>query len=81
MSTFPLRWVKNDSAAAECFFGGGRSTPEFTYQGAPISADFELTYANLAPYVTDILDQAAEIEAMGKRVTLIGIQNGKATVW
>ncbi len=76
-----LRWTHNDLEAAKSTFGGGRETPEFTYCGAPINADFELTYENLVPFVTETLDQAAEVEAVGLSVKLIEIKNGKVKVW
>lgn len=71
---------KNDAKTAENVFGGGRTTPEFTYLGAPIHTDFPLTYEALAPYVTNTLDQAAVIEATGFRVVLVEIKNGKVVV-
>ena len=69
MSTIPLRWIKNDVANAKIAFGPGRvETPELTYLGAPIHADFELSYESLAPYVTEVLDQAAPLEGSGGKV-------------
>lgn len=76
-----LRLVSNDVANAKMVFGGGRSTPEFTYLGAPLHVDFELTYENLAPFVTEVLDQAALTEAAGLRVMLVEIRKGQVTVW
>lgn len=68
----PLRWVKNDVDGAKYAFGPGRVTPEFTYLGAPIKADFDLTYENLAPYVTEVLDLAEPFEGMVGRVEIRG---------
>lgn len=79
--SIPLRWVKNDAESAEKAFGPGRVTPAFTYLGAPIQADFELTYANLAPYVTEVLDQAAPLEGAGVGIKLVEIKNGQVKVW
>lgn len=62
-------------------FGPGRFSPEFTYQGTPIHADFELSYENLAPYVTEVLDQATVLEITGVDVTLVEIKNGKVKVY
>lgn len=76
----PLRWVKNDVEAAKTFFGPGRTTPALTYSGAPIEADFPLTYEALAPYVHEILNQAAPIEAAEGFVGLVEIKNGLVQV-
>jgi hypothetical protein len=76
-----LRWVKNDIEGAKFAFGGGRNTAEFTYLGAPITADFELTYENLAPFVSEVLDQAAPLEGAGLALKLVEIKNGKVKVW
>jgi hypothetical protein len=75
----PLRWIKNTAEYAEKCFGEGK-TP-FTYCEAPIQADFTLTYENLAPYVTKILDKAAPLEGAGLYVRLIEIKDGKVLVW
>jgi len=75
----PLRWVKNTAEDAEEWFGEGK-TP-FTYGGAPIQADFELTYENLAPYVTQSLDKATPLEGAGLYVRLIEIKDGEVLVW
>ena len=77
----PLRWVKNDIEGAKFAFGGGPTTQELTYFGAPISADFELSYENLAPYVTDVLDIAASLEGAGVDVKLVEIKGGVVQVW
>lgn len=81
MTYIPTRWIKNDVANAKIAFGPGRATSEFTYLGAPISADFELSYENLAPYVTEVLDQAAPLEGAGVSVKLVEIKNGRVKVW
>ncbi len=81
MMQIPLRWVQNDVENAKKVFGEGRSTPAFTYCGAPIQADFELTYEALAPYVTEVLNLAAPIEAAGLQVKLIEIADGEVKVW
>lgn len=81
MAAPPTRWVKNDVEGARFAFGGGRATPEFTYLGAPIQADFELSYEALAPYVTPVLDRAAALEGAGLVVRLVEIQAGKVKVW
>lgn len=79
----PLRWVKNDVEGAKFAFGeglatgDGRANLEFTYLGAPIDADFELTYENLAPYVTAVLDVTASFEVEGLRVGCVEIKNGQ----
>jgi hypothetical protein len=62
-----LRWIHNNTGDAKKCFGGGRYASEFTYLGAPILADFELSYENLAPYVTEVLD--------------LEIKGGKVKVW
>lgn len=77
----PLRWIKNDIVGAKYAFGEGRVTSEFTYLGAKINADFELTYENLAPYVSEVLDLAAPIEGAGVSVKLVEIKGGKVRVW
>ena len=76
-----LRWVKNDVEGARFAFGGGRASPPLTYLGAPIRADFELTFENLAPFVTEVLDQAAPIEGSGLSVKLVEIEGGRVHVW
>lgn len=80
MTDIPLRWVKDDVEGARFAFGGGRVTPEFTYLGAPIQADFELTYENLAPYVTEVLNQAQPFLSAGLDVVLVEILGGKVRV-
>jgi hypothetical protein len=77
----PLRWITNDVRGAEFAFGGGRQTPAFTYLGAAIHADFELTYENLAPYVTRVLDLAAPLEGAGLTIRLVEIKNGAVRVF
>lgn len=77
----PLRWIRNDVKSAKVAFGAGRSTPELTYLGAPIHTDFELSYENLAPFVTRVLDLAAPIEGSGLDVKLVEIKNGVVKVW
>lgn len=77
----PLRWVKNDIEGAKFAFGGGRVSPELTYLGAPIHADFELSYESLAPYVTQVLDIAASLEGAGLDVKLVEIKGGVVEVW
>jgi hypothetical protein len=79
--TVPLRFIHNDLKGAEFAFGPGRYTPAFTYQGAPIHADFELSYEALAPYVTEVLDLAAPLEGAGLNVALIEIKDGKVKVF
>lgn len=74
----PLRWIKNDVEGARFAFGG---RTEFTYLGAPIQADFPLTYENLAPYVTAVLDQAAPLEGAGVDIKLVEIKAGVVKVW
>ena len=56
----PLRWIHNDIESARKVFG-----PGLTYLGAPIQADFKLSYEALAPYVTEVLDLAAPLEGAG----------------
>lgn len=78
----PLKKIDvNDLPSAEIVFGGGRSTPPLTYLGAPIHADFELSYAALAPYVNAVLDLAAPIEGAGLSVVLVEIKDGKVKVF
>lgn len=80
----PLRWINNDLAGAEFAFRndpGYGPLPFHFYSGAPIHADFELTLDNLAPFVTEVLDQAAVIEAAGLEVKLVEIKDGKVKVW
>ena len=77
----PLRWVKNDVTGARFAFGGGSTSPELTYQGAPINADFELSYESLAPYVTQVLDLAAPLEGAGLTIKLVEIKGGEVKVW
>jgi hypothetical protein len=74
----PLHWIANDRTGAAFAFG---DEPPHTYQGAPISADFDLTLENLAPYTTAVLDQAAPLEGAGLFVKLVEIKNGKVKVW
>jgi hypothetical protein len=69
------------SRGAKFAFGGGRVSPELTYLGAPISADFELIYENLAPYMTEVLDQAAPLEGAGLTIKLVEIKGGVVKVW
>jgi hypothetical protein len=45
-NTIPLRWIKNDIEGAKFAFGTVGTSP--SYLGAPIHADFELSYENLA---------------------------------
>lgn len=81
MPDIPLRWVQNNIEGAKFAFGAGRTTPELTYRGAPIRADFPLSYEALAPFVTEVLDQAAPLEGAGIDVKLVEIQNGVVKVW
>ncbi len=81
IKSIELRWVTNSVEGAKFAFGEGRVTPEFTYLGAPIDADFPLTYENLAPYVTQVLDIAGPLEGAGLQVKLIEIKAGKVKVW
>lgn len=81
IAPIPLRWIKNDVEGAKFAFGGGRATPELTYLGAPIDADFELSYENLAPYVTAVLDLTAPLEGAGLVIKLVEIKEGKVKVW
>ena len=81
MPLIPLQWVNNDVKGAEFAFGGGRNTPAFTYLGAAIHADFELTFENLAPYVTRVLDLAASLEGTGLSICLVEIKNGVVRVF
>jgi hypothetical protein len=73
--TPPLRWVKDDVEGAKFAF------INLTYLGAPIIADFELSYENLAPYVTKVLDLAAPLEGAGVTVKLVEIKGGVVKVW
>lgn len=77
----PLRWVKDNIEGAKFAFGGGPTTPELTYCGAPINADFELSYENLAPYVTKVLNLAAPLEGAGLIIKLVEIKGGEVKVW
>ena len=81
VETPPLRWVKDNVEGAKFAFGGGRRSPEYTYLGAPINADFQLTYENLAPYVTKVLDLAAPLEGAGLTIKLVEIKGGVVKVW
>lgn len=76
----PLRWVKNDLEGAEFAFGPGRESPALTYLGAPIEADFELSYDSLAPYVTRVLNLAADLEGVGRDVQRVEIKDGRVRV-
>jgi hypothetical protein len=76
-----LRWVGNTFEGAVLAFGPGRSSPELTYLGAPILADFALSYESLAPYVTAVLDQASALEGADLSVRLVEIRAGKVRVW
>ena len=49
--------------------------------GAPINADFELSYESLAPYVTKVLDLAAPLEGAGLIIKLVEIKGGEVKVW
>lgn len=73
--TPPLRWIKNDVEGAKFAF------PNLSYLGASIHSDFELSYENLAPYVTKVLDLAAPLEGAGLIVRLVEIKNGVVKVW
>ena len=70
----------NTVYAAKQVFGGGRVSPELTYLGVQIEADFEITYENLAPYVRRVLDLAAPIEGVYGFVHSIKIKNGVVEV-
>jgi hypothetical protein len=74
------RGAMNSKEGARLTFGGGRATSEFSYLGAPIEADFELSYENLAPFVVQVLDLAAPIEDAGRRVDRVEIKNGTVRV-
>jgi hypothetical protein len=81
VETPPLRWVKNDITGAKFAFCGGPTKKELTYLGAPINADFELSYESLAPYVTQVLDLAAPLEGAGLTIKLVEIKGGVVKVW
>ena len=81
VKTIPLRWVKDNVEGAKFAFGGGPTTKELTYLGAPINADFELSYESLAPYVTKVLNLAAPLEGAGLTVKLVEIKGGEVKVW
>jgi hypothetical protein len=51
-----------------------------TYLGAPVEADFPLSYESLAPYVAEVLDQAAPIEGAGLGIHSVQIKNGQVKV-
>ncbi len=76
----PLRWVKDDIDDAKfAFRDNGQGS--YTYLGAPINADFELSYESLAPYVTKVLDLAAPLEGCGLMIRLVEIKNSNVKVW
>jgi hypothetical protein len=75
VETIPLRWIKDDIEGAKFTF------VNLTYLGAPINVDFELSYENLAPYVTKVLDLAALLEGAGLTVKLVEIKGGVVKVW
>ena len=81
MDPIPLRVIKNDVEGAKFAFSGGRSSSELTYLGAPIQADFELSYESLAPYVIEVLDKAACLEGVGMFVRLVEVRGGVVKVW
>jgi hypothetical protein len=66
--TIPLRWIKNDVEGSKFTFRYNGT--EFTYLGAPINADFELSYESLAPYVVQMLDMSAPLEGCGLMIRL-----------
>lgn len=69
----------HDLPCATC---GGTGEPSgLTYLGAPILADFELSYEALAPYVCRVLDLAAPLEGAGLSVKLVEIEGGSVRVW
>lgn len=74
----PLRWINNDIEGAKFAFD---DEAPHTYCGAPINADFELTLENLAPYVTEVLNQAAPLEGAGLDIKLVEIVSGEVKVW
>ena len=76
----PLKWIKNNLEGSKFAFGS-HGCPELTYLGAPINADFELSFEALAPYVTQVLDQAAPLEGAGITIKLVEIKNGVVKVW
>lgn len=78
-NTIPLRWIKNDIEGAKFAFGTVGTSP--SYLGAPIHADFELSYENLAPYVTQVLDLTAPLEGAGLIIKLVEIKDGVVKVW
>jgi hypothetical protein len=73
----PKEKIPVSAEGAKMVFGGGRVTPEFTYLGAPIDADFPLTYENLAPYVASTLDLAAPMDAYGFSIRRVEIKEGR----
>jgi hypothetical protein len=70
----------NTVDGAHLVFGEGRSSPPLTYLGAPIDADFELSFEALAPYVVKVLDLAAPYEGGGHVVKRVEIKNGEVRV-
>lgn len=80
ISPIPLRWIgDNIDGSKFAFTDKGRGS--FTYLGAPINADFELSYENLATYITKILDQAATLEGCGLIIRLVDIKNNIVKVY
>jgi hypothetical protein len=75
----PLLWIKNDLEGAR--FAFRQEEDLFFYLGAPVQADFPLSYETLAPYVIQVLDLAAPIEGAGIDIKLVEIKGGKAKVW
>ncbi len=71
----PWKWLKDDVESAKFAFGPGESAPEFTYEGIPIKADFELSYEGLAPYVTSVVDEVDRMGGYGFWPSVVTIKN------
>ena len=80
LPAIPLRWVTNDVKGAEYAFRSNNAQG-FTYSGAPVSTDFPTSFETLAPYTTQVLDQAALLESAGLEIKLVEIKSGKVKVW
>lgn len=80
--TIPLRWAnQNPSETARRFLDAPDDKhPMWAFLDAPIEADFPITPETLAPYVVDVLDQMAEIEACGVAVAWIKVKGGVVKV-
>lgn len=81
----PLGWLKADIDSARIVLnreGGQLRSPSGWYVGnTPITADFELSYESFAPFLVDVLDAMAPIEAAGLCPALVEIRNGKIRVF